>query len=190
MKENAFYKYFSSFEALQSQLWVEVIEDTLDSLEKDSAYVAFSTREKWLAFLFSFFEMLKSERSLYIKIWPQRRSFFPEISSDKMKKRFLEQAEKWLDEGRDEGVIKEDWIPEVLKNETAWWHFFFLMEFWKKDDSVDFERTDIAIEKSVHLLFDAYGNDVGERIVDFAKFLAPDKANPLDIFNQMVSSLR
>jgi hypothetical protein len=58
-----------------------------------------------------------------------------------------------------------------LFSEGAWLQFLFLLNFWKSDDSASFEKTDVAIEKSVNTIFDLFDNTPLENIIDFGKFL-------------------
>jgi hypothetical protein len=47
----------------------------------------------------------------------------------------------------------------------------FVIHFWLKDDSADFERTDACIEKSVQLTMDFVGRNAVDKLFDFGKFL-------------------
>ena len=49
------------------------------------------------------------------------------------------------------------------------------MRFWIEDRSPGFEKTDIAIEKSVRSVFDLFDNTPLDSIVDFGKFLWEEK---------------
>ena len=60
--------------------------------------------------------------------------------------------------------------PEVF-SEGAWLQLLFLLRFWMRDGSPGFEKTDMAIEKSVNTIFDVFDNTPLERVLDFGKFL-------------------
>ena len=60
-------------------------------------------------------------------------------------------------------------------SEGAWLQFLFLLNFWANDDSAQFEKTDIAIEKSVNTIFDLFDNTPLNSILDFGKFLWKEK---------------
>jgi hypothetical protein len=47
----------------------------------------------------------------------------------------------------------------------------FILNFWVKDPSQQFEQTDVAIEKAVNTSFDLIGKTPLDTIFDFAKFL-------------------
>ena len=51
----------------------------------------------------------------------------------------------------------------------------FIFQFWLKDTSVSFEKTNVAIEKSVRLVFDLIGRTAVDSFVDLAKFLYQSK---------------
>jgi hypothetical protein len=60
--------------------------------------------------------------------------------------------------------------PSIF-SEGAWVQFLFLLRFWMNDESQGFEKTDLAIEKSVNTVFDLFDNTPLDNIVDFGKFL-------------------
>ena len=53
----------------------------------------------------------------------------------------------------------------------------FLLKFWIEDASPDFEKTDVAIEKSVRTVFDLFDSTQFESVIDFGKFLWKEKFN-------------
>jgi AcrR family transcriptional regulator len=71
IQESDFYKFFSSFEALEMALWDDLMKRTLDTLNADEKFADFSAREKLLAFYFTHLEVLKERRSFVAMRWPQ-----------------------------------------------------------------------------------------------------------------------
>jgi hypothetical protein len=61
--------------------------------------------------------------------------------------------------------------PEALFSEGAWVQLLFLLKFWLEDKSAGFEKTDMAIEKSVQTVFELFDNTPLDSIIDFGKFL-------------------
>ena len=85
--ETTFYQYFGSFDGLEKEFWVDRFTKTLETLHNDDTYTSFSMREKLLAFYFTHFEMLRSDRSfilLILKDWHDK-VVFPS-NSDLLKK--------------------------------------------------------------------------------------------------------
>ena len=62
-------------------------------------------------------------------------------------------------------------VGEKLSTEVLWMHFIAIFHFWLNDTSPSFEKTDMAIEKSVRIVFDVFDNTPIDSIVDFGKFL-------------------
>ena len=60
---------------------------------------------------------------------------------------------------------------ETIYSEGAWVQMLFLLKFWMDDDSAGFEKTDMAIEKSVNTIFDVFDNTPLDAVFDFGKFL-------------------
>jgi hypothetical protein len=60
---------------------------------------------------------------------------------------------------------------ETIYSEGAWLQMLFLIKFWMDDNSAGFEKTDMAIEKSVNTIFDVFDNTPLESVFDFGKFL-------------------
>ena len=59
--------------------------------------------------------------------------------------------------------------------EMAWNQFLATLNYWMKDDSPSFEKTDIFIEKSLNASFDLIHIKPIESIMDLGKFLIKDK---------------
>lgn len=68
-------------------------------------------------------------------------------------------------------TIRLQKIPVRLFSEGAWVQFLFLLKYWMSDNSPGFEKTDVAIEKSVNAIFDIFETTPLESIIDFGKFL-------------------
>jgi len=62
-------------------------------------------------------------------------------------------------------------------SEGAWIQLAFLLKFWMEDTSTGFEKTDMAIEKSVRTVFDLFDSTPFDSVIDFGKFLWKEKFN-------------
>lgn len=172
MTEAQFYQYFTSFESLKSHIWLEFFEDTLSVLLKDAAYSNYSSREKLLAFYYTLLEHLKRDRS-FVKYCFESKSK-KEIVPDFLKV-FKPHFEKYVNELISEGVeTKEIQKRPVIGDkyhEALWLQLLFVVNFWLKDNSQQFQNTDAAVEKAVTLSFDLMGPGPLDTMLDFAKFL-------------------
>ena len=55
--------------------------------------------------------------------------------------------------------------------EAVWLNTLYILDFWVKDTSRNFELTDTAIEKTVNTGFDLMGRSIVDTVVDLAKFM-------------------
>lgn len=169
--EAEFYQFFTSFNALEKSIWEDWFSQTVDLVEKDPAYAEYSVREKLLAFYFTWLEALKSNRSFVLIRFEHLNN--KELNPDflqGLKDHFRIYVNDLLVEGKDTSEVADR--PFSSQYEKAFWlHFLFVTRFWVNDDSVGFEKTDAAIEKSVHLAFDLVGKGPLDSMIDFGKFL-------------------
>ena len=81
---------------------------------------------------------------------------------------------------QDGNALKQSRISqhsETIFSEGAWIQLLFLLRFWIQDSSAGFEKTDIAIEKSVRTVFDLFDTNTFDSVIDFGKFLWNEKFN-------------
>ena len=69
------------------------------------------------------------------------------------------------------GQVSSSPSSEGLPGAAFWQQMLFVLGFFAKDDTVDFERTDAAVEKAVTLSFDLVGRNTLDSAVDFVRFL-------------------
>jgi hypothetical protein len=172
VKEDEFYNFFGSFEGLERQIWKSFLTQTVERLNTDKAYPAFSTREKMLAFYYTFFEGLKSSRSFILVHLNNynKLEIIPGFMKD-FKKAYETYVEDVLNTGITNGEVAKRPYLDKRYPQMFWLHMAFLLNFWKDDNSAGFERTDAAIEKSVNLAFDLVGKGAVDSMIDLAKFL-------------------
>jgi AcrR family transcriptional regulator len=177
MKEEEFYNYFTSFDAIKSAVWTQLFERTLENLESQAVYKEYSGREKLLGFLFTWIEELKKNRSYLLSIYGNHKSpknLLPNEVKD-FKSKFKDYANEIILEGKEtEEIASRPFISDRY-DEALWIQVWFVFQFWIKDTSPAFEKTDAAIEKSVNLAFDLMGKSAVDTFIDFAKFLYQNK---------------
>ncbi len=170
--EAEFYAHFGSFEALRDEVWNEFFQRSLSLVEKDEKWETYSSREKSLLFFFTFFENLSVNRSYVLCVLTEKGETMQNLRQLKVLRKNMKEFAKEL--------IQEDMETQrhkILKrngtifSEGIWAQTLFLLRFWMKDNSPNFEKTDIAIEKSVNTAFDLFDTAPLERMMDFGKFL-------------------
>jgi AcrR family transcriptional regulator len=176
MDEATFYDHFGSFESIERGVWKQWIDTTLARLLADESYGAFSAKEKILAFYFTLFEELRRNRSFVLMQLKhaKRLDFDPPFLRD-FKRSFEDFFERTLSEGKGRGEVANRPFLDQRYPKLFWFHFGFLIMFWKDDTSTGLEHTDAAIEKSVTLAFDLISKGATDSAIDLAKFLYQSK---------------
>jgi len=64
---------------------------------------------------------------------------------------------------------------DKAREEAFWLHLVSAIEFWKRDTSPSFEKTDIFIEKTIDTGFELMDNEPLRKVVDLGKFLFKEK---------------
>ncbi len=172
IKEEDFYDSFNSFENIDKQIWLDLFAETVSRIQSDQVFEEYSVREKLLAFFYTWIEVLKSERSFILETTPKVQK--PDLKPANLSyvrdafKEFI--TELMLEAKETEEVKTRPYISDKYED-AIWVQFLFVLNFWIKDDSRGFEKTDAAIEKSVNLAFDLMGRGPLDAMVDFGKFL-------------------
>lgn len=170
--EKLFYAHFASFAALEGKLWSNMVEETRQTLEADEDYSAYPSRQKLAAFYYTFLELALNSRSYLLLRFPGVQLVNPPVYIKKFQAAFEEFIKPLLEEAKDN---KEIATRGKLNNAYPGLFFaqmLFIIDFWLKDESDAFERTDALVEKSVSLAFDLVGTQVIDSALDFVRFMA------------------
>ena len=178
MDESDFYHYFASFELLEKQYFVTMFAYTLELLEKNEAYQSYDSANKLSAFYFTFFEMATANRSFIIHLLKEDKNPMKNLGKlSKLREVYLDYALTILEKPikiEQETVVK---IQDKVLQEASWLQFLSIFNFWMNDESSNFEKTDVFIEKSVKASFDLAYNIPTQSIIDFGKFLWKEQMN-------------
>lgn len=177
MTEEEFYNYFTSFEAIKTSVWGHIFDQTIQSIESQEVYRTYSAREKLLSFFFTWIEELKKNRSYLLATYQNKKDIKNLMPSEikEFKSKFKDFANEIILEGKETEEIANRPLITERYDEALWLQVWFVFQFWLKDTSPAFEKTDAAIEKSVNLAFDLMGKSAVDTFIDFAKFLYQNK---------------
>ena len=175
-QESEFYSFFGTFEALESYIYELFFEKTITTLNKSKEYVDYDAMNKLLSFYFTLFSNLTSNRSYVSKSLESEKGGLSQLKKLKpLRKKFLEFVDD-LDLGGFEIKNKHfDNIKDQVFNESYWIQMLVTLKFWLDDDSADFEKTDLFIEKSIAASFELASIRPLKSVVDFGKFLFKEK---------------
>ncbi|WP_053971946.1 TetR family transcriptional regulator C-terminal domain-containing protein [Mangrovimonas sp. ST2L15] len=174
--ESEFYQHFSSFEALEKEIFNQFAIQTLATLGSSKEYDTYDARTKLLSFYFTFFENLTANRSYVTYALNKHKNNFKNLKClSALREIFIDYIESLDIETLD---FTEERIEKAKKRfigESAWVQLLLTMKFWMEDTSKAFEKTDIFIEKSVNTSFDILDTTPLKNIVDLGKFLFKEK---------------
>ncbi|WP_415327851.1 TetR family transcriptional regulator C-terminal domain-containing protein [Chryseobacterium sp. MMS23-Vi53] len=176
-EEKEFYHYFSGFEQIEKEMLNHLFTKSLELASEVNSSDEVTTKEKILNAYYIFFENLTMNRSLVLSILGSHR-----FQSIKMLQNLRETHRKFistLDFNEWEMIekAKQDIrkFNEKSRQEVLWLHLVSAIEFWKKDTSPDFEKTDIFIEKTIDTGFELMDNEPLRKVFDLGKFLWKEK---------------
>jgi len=174
--EANFYQHFGSFENLKMEIWNTFHINTVDMLNKDKNFEGYLNKDKMLSYFFTLFEILTANRSYVLHALDENKHMLKNLSQLKEMRLHLKSfATSLIEEANDKKKYKATKNPVSIYSEGAWVQFLFLLKYWMEDNSTAFEKTDVAIEKSVKAIFDIFETTPLESIIDFGKFLIKEK---------------
>jgi hypothetical protein len=172
ISENEFYSFYGSFDSVEKNIWNNLIQKTIARLQSDDAFSEFSAREKILSLYFTLLEELRANRSfVLLQLSTVNRFESTPVFLKDFRKSFEDLMIVILERGKQSGEIAVRPLLDEKYPRLFWFHFGFILMFWKNDDSREFEKTDAAIEKSVNLAFDLISKGAVDTALDFGKFL-------------------
>lgn len=172
VSEKAFYAHFASFDSLEGELWKGLITDTVAALEADPEYAQYPVRQKLAAFYYTFLESALDMRSFLLLRFPGMQLVCPPPYLNKFRRAFLDYIEPLLTQAKESQEIPERGRLNQTYPNLVYAQLLFIVDFWLKDESDQFQRTDALIEKSVTLGFDLIGTQVVDSAFDLVRFLA------------------
>lgn len=168
--EEDFYPHYSSLDAIESTFWKSTVVETIETLEADKDYAEYTFDQKLLAFFYTYFTHVQKHRSRIVEHFPcMGLEGMRRLSG--MRSKFIEYAEKLVQQGIEEGIIADRKQLNQLYSKGLFEHLKGLILFYRKDDSEKFQDTDAFIEKTVGLVVNSLSTGVVDSLIDVARFL-------------------
>jgi len=186
-EESAFYEYYPDLESIETGYWESTIHDTIEVLEKDEDYEAYSVDQKLLAFYFTYINQIQVSRSRFTHYFPKPKmgKEFPK-SLKGMKDGFKKYASDLVNKGIEQELLADRKQFTEQYDRFLFMHFLAVIDFYLKDKSKDFQDTDAFIEKSTHFAVQAASRGFLDSGLDFLRFIA-GKDNRLRGMSKMIS---
>lgn len=169
--EAVFYRHFPSLHAVEKAFWRDWIAGVISAVEEGVAWEEFTSRERYLAFLFAFTQSSGERRSLLLERFHDISPLSHPGALQGMRGEFLEFARRIVERGTETGEIAERRGLTALYPGILYVHLRWVIDQWLKDESDAFERTDAFIEKTVTLAFDLFRSQALDSAADLLRFL-------------------
>jgi hypothetical protein len=172
LTEEEFYNYFGSFEGIEQSIWTDLCQKALTEVENQEIWSQYSSREKALAFFYAFIELLKSKRSFVLYSLKHSGMMIgtPSIITG-VKNIFEAFATGIINQGVESGELANRRFFTGKYKDALWIQFGFILNFWTKDNSAGFEKTDEAIERGINVTFDLFEKSPLDGLFDYGKFM-------------------
>lgn len=170
--ETEFYQHFGSLEKVEESVLLIRWQEVAEKFAQDEQFATFGITEKMITLHFAFIESLRDIRSYLLwklKDWKNPADQIKALLS--LRQAFQDTVSPMLSAASGLGEIPDRKVISKLNVEALGMNLAFVIHFWLKDDSPDFERTDACIEKSVQLTMDFVGRNAVDKLFDFGKFL-------------------
>ena len=171
--ESVFFKHFPSLHAVEKAFWRGWISEIISAVEGGEDWEEFTSRERYLAFLFALTQSATERRSLLLERFHDISSLSHPGALESMRSEFLEFAHRLIDHGRETGEIADRRGLTSLYPGILYVHLRWVIDQYLKDESEGFERTDAFIEKTVTLAFDLFRSQALDSAADLLRFLLP-----------------
>ncbi len=176
ISEADFYEEFTSFSAIEQQVWKGFFTNALVQAKSEEVYDNYTVREKLLSFYYTWLEILKANRSFILRNFDQIKRPLCLHKNDEFtefKHVFYDFANELLMEARETREVEQRAIPQIMERypDIFWAKTMYILEFWVFDSSKSFEKSDTLIEKSVNTVFDLLARSPLDSLLDLGKFI-------------------
>jgi hypothetical protein len=171
IEERQFYDCAPSFKTLEGGIWKSLFEQTHQALEADDDYKEYAVRQKLAAFYFTFLEVALNQRSFISLRFPGFPQGLACPSLKGLREAFESYVQRLVHEGLENGEVAKRGKLSEAYSKAFFAQWVFVIDFWLKDESEQFSRTDALVDKSVALAFDAVGSQVIDSAFDMLRFL-------------------
>lgn len=172
-EEKDFYTHFSDFEQIEKLMLVNLFDKAVELASEVNNSDEVTSKEKLLNVYFIFFENMTMNRSLVLMILGNDHLYAGKISNQlkETHRNFIKTLNfnDWDIIEKSKDNIKN--FHEKAREEALWLHLVSAIDFWKKDTSPSFEKTDIYIEKTIDTGFELMDNEPLRKVLDLGKFL-------------------
>jgi len=169
-----FYDYFDSAQHIESCVWEGLMEASIRTVTQDELFASLDNRDQLLSLYYTFFENCElnsayltqsidgHSRIQLLKVLSAMKSIYTSFIAD------LNIISTCGIGKLEESISK---VTDRMSAEGFYAQLLFLLDFWYNDESVEKEKTDVAIEKAVKATMDLLDITPVRSVFDFGKFM-------------------
>lgn len=175
-EEARFFRYFEDFESLDKRIFKILFDTSVDTLTESADFMTFSKKDKLLSLYYTFFENVLLNRKFCTLIIKSYGLSWGAISLfSELKESFGDFIDFLALETLSLNIDQLETIQKKSIKEAAWVQFLLIVKFWMADESINKEKTDIFIEKSVTTSVGLLNTQSLFNLIDLGKFLYTEK---------------
>lgn len=175
-EEARFFRYFEDFESLDRRIFKILFDTSVDTLTESADFMTFNKKDKLLSLYYTFFENLLLNRKFCTVIIKSYGVSWGVITLFcELKESFGDFIDLLALETLSLNIDQLETIQKKSIKEAAWVQFLLVVKFWMADESINKEKTDIFIEKSINTSVDLLNTQSLFNIIDLGKFLYTEK---------------
>lgn len=175
-EEARFFRYFEDFESLDKRIFKILFDTSVDTLTESADFMTFSKKDKLLSLYYTFFEnLLLNRKFCTVVIKSYGLSWGVITLFSELKESFGDFIDFLELETLSLNIDQLETIQKKSIKEAAWVQFLLVLKFWMADESINKEKTDIFIEKSINTSVDLLNTQSLFNIIDLGKFLYAEK---------------
>ncbi|MCX8492910.1 MAG: hypothetical protein ORN23_01600 [Chthoniobacterales bacterium] len=175
--EKDFYMAFPNLHAVEKHFWRSWMETIIAAVSSGKEWTSFSAKERYLAFLFAFTGQALEQRSLLEERFGKLTLLCNPSSLDGLKSSLKDFTSELIQHGMKKGDIANRGALGNLYPKVLYIHWRSVLDYFLKDESQGFERTDAFIEKTVEFAFDLFRTQAIDSAADLVRFLLPQLAH-------------
>ncbi|MCS7077896.1 MAG: TetR family transcriptional regulator C-terminal domain-containing protein [Bacteroidia bacterium] len=165
IKESDFYTHFSSLKQIEQFYWTQTHQTVVNTITQQEVYANYSVREKLLSYAFTLIEFLKQNRSFVQIVLKKNCDALKAYKQD-----LKAYVEPLITEGTQKGEIEDRMFLTQHYSNVIIQSLIAILYFWIKDESTNFEKTDVYVEKSINFIMDILHKNWIDTGLDFLKY--------------------
>jgi hypothetical protein len=179
---DAFMAQFKDTNVIEERIWSYMMQSSIITVENDLSTEMQGIDNKLFSLFFTFFQNLTFNDTFFKKQLKERKSILQKNRLYSGMKTFFQTYLKNLHQSISCNSVKMggEAVESILSFgfiNAYWTELILLIEFWNTDDSNGYEKTDIAIEKTLKATQEIRSIEPLKSVIDLGKFIWKEKFN-------------